>query len=563
MKPGPAAAAAVLLVGFPAGSQVTLRSVTRLVQITVVAEDSQGQPVADLTRDDFVLFDSGRERVIKVFTIDRAGRDHSIAAPAAPSNPAERVFTNTGVKRSGPNSVTVILLDSLNTKWTDQAQAARSVIRFLSQVHPDDHIAIYSIGLTGFRVLHDFTTDSSDLVAQLASWKGEIPRPNSPDLGDQLASVLSGRDRTNTLNQRRAPVPSVNVHHTPQTLATMELLANRLAGIPGRKNVIWISNGFPTIEWGNLATAALSPANDARMAAYSRNGVPEASAVDTIGESQSYINELDRAVHLLDGANVSLYPIEARGLQTYTPEIVGAPRKPSRTEFGATGQSIYDQGTQQTIYDVAHRTGGRAFALINDVTGAMRSAVDDTRVIYTLGFYPESTRQDGKFHPITIKLADRRGITLRYRQGYIDAADTPADPQQRKNSLDQAAQSPLDANAIPLTARLAPAGNGKYALDLNISLSALNLQLDGDNWSGEVDIFLVQRDQQGREFNRVNDTVQMRLRQSTYQHMLTTGAPYRHEITVNPKAAVLRVVARDAQSGDLGSLTIPIQQFAR
>ena len=55
----------------------------------------------------------------------------------------------------------------------------------------------------------------------------------------------------------------------------------------------------------------------------------------------------------------------------------------------------------------------------------------------------------------------------------------------------------------------------------------------------------------------------MRLRQSTYQHMLTTGAPYRHEITVNPKAAVLRVVARDAQSGDLGSLTIPIQQFAR
>ena len=107
-----------------------------------------------------------------------------------------------------------------------------------------------------------------------------------------------------------------------------------------------------------------------------------------------------------------------------------------------------------------------------------------------------------------------------------------------------------------------PTGDGRYTVNLSISLSGLNLQLDGDNWSGEVDVFLVQRDQQGHEFNHVNDTIQMRLKPSTYQQMLTTGALYHHEITVNPKASVLRVVARDAQSGDLGSLTIPIKQFA-
>jgi hypothetical protein len=55
---------------------------------------------------------------------------------------------------------------------------------------------------TGFRVLHDFMTDASDLVAQLTSWNGEIPRANTSDLGDQLAIVLSGRDRGATLNQR-------------------------------------------------------------------------------------------------------------------------------------------------------------------------------------------------------------------------------------------------------------------------------------------------------------------------------------------------------------------------
>jgi hypothetical protein len=141
--------------------------------------------------------------------------------------------------------VTVILLDSLNTQWTDQARATRNVIRFLSQIHPDDHVAIYSIGLTGLRVLHEFTTDASDLVAQLASWKGEIPRAKSPDLGDQLTSVLSGTDRGTRLNQRRAPAgDSRSLGQTIPTLRVMEVLANRLKGIPGRKNVFGFRTGF-------------------------------------------------------------------------------------------------------------------------------------------------------------------------------------------------------------------------------------------------------------------------------------------------------------------------------
>jgi hypothetical protein len=150
------------------------------------------------------VFDSGKLRDIKVFTMDRGDRQRPSAAVATRANPSEHLFTNSEMERSGPTGVTVILIDSLNTKWTDQSRATRNVIRFLSQIHADDHVAIYSIGLTGFRVLHDFMTDASDLVAQLTSWNGEIPRANTSDLGDQLAIVLSGRDRGATLNQRQA-----------------------------------------------------------------------------------------------------------------------------------------------------------------------------------------------------------------------------------------------------------------------------------------------------------------------------------------------------------------------
>jgi hypothetical protein len=89
------------------------------------------------------------------------------------------------------------------------------------------------------------------------------------------------------------------------------------------------------------------------------------------------------------------------------------------------------------------------------------------------------------------------------------------------------------------------------------------VQQDGEVWSGEVDVFLVQKDKRGQEFGRVNDTIAMRLKQAIYEQMLKTGAPYRHEIALNPKAVVLRVVVRDTRSGDLGSLTIPTAALIR
>jgi hypothetical protein len=283
---------------------------------------------------------------------------------------------------------------------------------------------------------------------------------------------------------------------------------------------------------------------------------------DTIGAGDHFSRQMEHATELLASANVAIYPIEAQGLQTYTPGMAGSPGA-QRWFEGTSISSLSDQATQQAMQDVAKRTGGRASTLTNDLFGAIRAAVDDSRVTYTLGFYPASTLQDGKFHPITIKLAERRGITLHYRQGYIDAPDSPSDPDQRKNDLEQAALSPLDANAVPLSARLVPSGRGTYNLNLTIGLAGLNLQLGGEIWSGEVDVFVVERDQQGHEFNRVNDTIMMRLKQSSYQQMLATGAPYRHEIKLNPKADVLRVVVRDARSGDLGSLTIPTKELAR
>jgi len=501
----------------------------------------EGRPVSDLKREDFTLFDNRKPREIKVFTVDRNGQNH-VSNLARAAQPSEHVYTNTELERSGPNGVTVILLDSLNTKWTDQSRAAQTVVRFLSQIRPEDHIAIYSIGLRGFRVLHDFTTDASDLVARRSTWNGEIPRVKSPDLGDQLAGVLAGNDRGERLNQRRAPQAETDVSGaTLTTLNMMESLATRLAGIPGRKNVIWISDGFPLLSWGYLDRVVFSPTL--------------IRPVDLKGEdpSEAFQREGDRTMHLLDGANVAVYPVEARGMLMYWDK----PRGPGAPTMATTVETAHDEATEQTMEEIARRTGGRAFVRTNDIFGAIRAAVDDSRLTYTLGFYPDS-RFDGKFHPIAIKLAGRSGVTLRYRSGYIDEQDVPSSPENRKTELEEASLSPLDANAIPITARLESSANkGTYRLSLAIGISNLNLRQESGNWAGDIDVMLVQRGGRGREFGRVNDTISLHLRPETYERVVKTGVPYEREFALNPHANVVRVVVRDPAAGNLGSVTIP------
>jgi VWFA-related protein len=107
---------------------------------------------------------------------------------------------------------------------------------------------------------------------------------------------------------------------------------------------------------------------------------------------------------------------------------------------------------QETMRELASRTGGRAYYNTNDLKTAIRDAVQDARLTYTLGFYPSDEKFDSKFHEIKVQV-DRPGINLRYRKGYFDLAERPQDYKTRKAELRDAVWSPIDASAIGLSFR--------------------------------------------------------------------------------------------------------------
>src|SRR5262245_26154631 len=154
----------------------TIKVTTRLVQVNVVVQDKKGEPVGDLTKDDFILLDKGQEQKIQFFSKESSEAVPTNAPPLPPGVVSNRYtnFTSGGQTHLAPlpTSLSVILLDGLNTAFTDQHYAKEAMIKFLNQLQSGMSSAIYTL-TNGLRVLHDFTSDTASLLSVLAKHRNE------------------------------------------------------------------------------------------------------------------------------------------------------------------------------------------------------------------------------------------------------------------------------------------------------------------------------------------------------------------------------------------------------
>ena len=151
-----------------------IRVTTRLVQVNVVVQNKKGEPATDLTKEDFTLLDNGQEQKILFFSKESSAPPAANLPPLAPGVVSNR-YTNFTVRGEQhlaplPSSLTVILLDGLNTAFLDQHYAKAALIKFLNQLQPGDRVAIYTL-TDELRVLHDFSSDTSALLAALAKYR--------------------------------------------------------------------------------------------------------------------------------------------------------------------------------------------------------------------------------------------------------------------------------------------------------------------------------------------------------------------------------------------------------
>ncbi len=271
---------------------LVIRSTTRLVQMSVVVQDEEGRPVTDLKKEDFEVLDNGKKRPISIFVAETP-----TIATTSHSLPPD-VFTNQFAQTQGARSgYAVVLLDWLNTSWTDQAQSRQQAVKMLQKIGPDDRVSLCVLDRR-LRVITDFTSDRSLLLKKLAALRGdshELLDFGTASFSDVNIS-LSDQDRSERSRQIGAGLGNEEdafllVRRVLETLQAFEEIANHLANVPGRKTLIWVSTGFPS-------------------------SINERVIEGTHPDESTYNSNIWRAIHALNNADVAVYSIDAEGFSS-------------------------------------------------------------------------------------------------------------------------------------------------------------------------------------------------------------------------------------------------------
>jgi VWFA-related protein len=505
---------------------------TRLVQVGVIARDKNG-PVADLTKDDFVVLDRGKPQKISIFSVE--------SSQSAPQ-PAQPLPQNTfsGLPEYGastPRSVTIVLLDNLNTLygsaagnyettpyWMEDlalANAKSHLIQFIKQLSPQDRVAIYGLR-DSLQVLCDFTSDRGQLLAILKKYDttsktsremaepGAVHTPMGPEVDDLMnaeAVRLAG-----LANQERAQ----------RTMAALVSIAAHVANVPGRKNLVWLTANLPFS--GPTMARVLSP------------------------------------------ARIAAYPIDARGLLAREPFQSKQDGidfdKVLRNGESAPAQSLQPIG-DDAMQKLADDTGGEAFINTNDITNAIRKAVEDSTLTYLLGFYIDPHSADGKFHELKVQVK-REGLTIRYPKGYLAAEDAPSTKDQNWKRVVTALQSPIESSVIPLQAKVdrvnQPLPNSLRLL-CSIDIHNLRLVQTGDLREGAVSMYIIQQDSAGKVLSQWTKTYDLQLSEKQYASLLKSGMPFSQDVQPKSGATMLRILVQDPTTAEIGSLIIPLSQI--
>lgn len=533
-----------------------LRVTTRVVSVNAVVTDAHGDPVKDLTQDDFILVDGGQPQKVMFFSAVDNTR-HSSSASLGPDT-----FTNRPLDYGALPSTTILLFDTLNSRWTSQGYGLHRIRQFLRQIEPQDHLGIYVLG-DDLKVVHEFNRDASDLVEAMHRYEEvqthvSVKSPSKQEsTGDAaLDRLLAGKDNRYRfeLDSRvaRGPYRLDKLAFANQmTTASVELIARELASFEGRKTLIWVTDSIGTM--GQFESDDLQEFLKSTGAGHGP-GVPRLPVWE---------NGLDieRMIRLMNGAGIAVYTVDARGLEAEDLDFRNTASPASEPVGDLIARTPEPNGD---LLELAKRTGGRAFFNRNDLETGIRRAEDDARLTYNLAYAPDHGRWKGEWRNVQLKV-NRPGVTVLARGGYFALPDPR--PVPKKNLFEffgQIAASPIDSTQLPLSVHIgvSPGAQGRQIeAQVHLDLAPmLTLQSNG-HWTGNFEVMFMQIGSKNKLLDATRKDVSADLDSAEYANRSQKGWDLPVSLKFMPGAMQLCVILHDKSSDAAGSVHIPLAKY--
>jgi VWFA-related protein len=504
-----------------------LKVSTEIVLVNVVARDRHGKLIKDLKKEDFTVYEDGKKQELASFDFEKV--DELVTAGAAETTVTGTAegggLLNKKVQKSlnaRDRRLMLMFFDFSAMEPDDIDRAVNAAKKYVNaKMQPADLVALMSLD-TNLQLDLDFTDDKDKILAKLSSYN------SSEGQGFENGSEGSSAGEAETGGSYTPDDTDYNTFSADRKLLALESVMQTMGKIPQKKSLIYFSNGI------------------------TQSGI----------DNQSALREATAAAVR---ANVSIYPVDVRGLSAF-PAGGQAQSASLHGTAAYTGASVLNDlngndASQETLYTLAADTGGKAFMDTNDLSGVFSVVQRDTSAYYVLGYTSTNHVKDGRYRRLKVQV-NRADVKLEYRAGYYADRD-----YQHMKSSDREAQLEDELAAeLPETDVAVYAGAAYFRQDdahyyLTISLVIPGSQIpfvqEKDKDNATIDI-IGQVLENGRlPVGRLRDTVKLTLDSS--QQVRRKNVQYNTEFVLAPGNYRLKFVVRENSTGRMGSFETDVR----
>jgi VWFA-related protein len=509
-----------------ANGDFTLSTTTQLVVETVTVREKGGNGIEGLTAKDFTVLEDGKPQEIKFFEFEKLP-DTVEPAPAASSNNVTvlKKFPHTQIAPEAPGNtryrdhrLLAFYFDMSALPPTDQLRAVEGARKFIrTQMTPADLVAIMVFRGQGVEVLQDFTAERDKLETII-----ETIAVGEADGFDSTDTTAAAADTGAAFGQDDG---EFNIFNTDRQLAALQTAVTMLGHLNEKKSLLYFSSGI------------------------------KLNGTDNQAQMHATTNAAVRA-------GVTIWAIDSRGLVADAPmgdASKGSPGSQAMYNGGAAlAFANRFQQSQDALYALAGDTGGKAFLDNNDLSAGIVQAQKSVNSYYIIGYYTSNPNLDGKFRRIKITLNNNQSASLDFRQGYFANKQfnkfTTADKERQ---LEDALMlgDPVTELTIAMELNYFQLNRAEYFVPVSVKIPGRELALAKKRGAEHtlIDFIGEIKDDFGTTVQNLRDKVDIKLTDSKAEELTSKPLQYNTGYTLLPGKYTIKVLARDAETGRLGT----------
>jgi VWFA-related protein len=412
--------------------QPVFRTGIDTVRVDVIVTDRQGNPVTDLTLEDFEIREDGKIQKPENF---RLVKIDAVTQPGYTSR-AIRTRNDEETAAADENSrIFVFLLDDYHVRRETSMSVKKPVVEFIAnQLAPGDLLGVmYPLTPVDAVVVNRNHQGVINTVEKFTGRKYDYEPINDVERGYVY----------------KFPPQAIEMIRRQVSLGAIRGICTKLGSLrEGRKSLILLSEGYtsmlPPQMRSNLPGAIAAPGDLTRDPFAGDNNLMEDRA--KFSADMDLTQELRDVFDACNRNNTSIYALDPRGLAAGDFDITA--------NISMQTSQAYLNSSMDALRTLAENTDGRAIVNRNDLGAAMKQIVRDSSAYYLVG-YTTSAPTDGKFHRIDVRVK-RPGVQVRARRGFWAYTDEDV---KRAVAGPKAGPPPAVSKAL---AAIAPMTNRRY-----------------------------------------------------------------------------------------------------